>query len=114
MKHRAIVKWLSPEEGGRMRMPTYLRYVGIGHFADDDDSVPHDKWSVVIEFDGPPAKVGDDVGPATVHFLFETAPQSRLHPGVRLSVHEGRGEWRTSRYSSDDTPVAMEDLRCPR
>jgi hypothetical protein len=43
---------------------------------------------MVLSFDYPPA---EQTGPsrAKLCFLFEGAPQERLQPGVRFSIHDG-------------------------
>lgn len=88
MIHSALVHWLSAKERGRTGLPATFRYVGIARFAEDG---PHDDaWSVELRFHQPPPEGSSDVSEAKVQFLFETAPQERLSPGVRFGVYEGQ------------------------
>ena len=90
MTHHALVRWLPSEERGRAGMPPTLRYVGISRFEDDPPSWPDGAWSVELKFTQPPAEQSSSSQcEAAVQFLFDNAPQHRLHRGVRFSVYEG-------------------------
>lgn len=88
MTHSALVHWASARARGRKDLPATLRYVGIGRFPEDTDTWP-DAWSVELRFAHPPAEQQGNVCEAMVRFLFETAPQERLHPGGRFGLYEG-------------------------
>jgi hypothetical protein len=88
--HDALVHWLPADQRGKQRLPATLRYVGLSRFREDGQGWPDGAWSIEVLFDEPPPEQGDsDVSRARVRFLFDTAPQERLFPGVRFGLHEG-------------------------
>jgi hypothetical protein len=89
MTHSALVHWLPAQERGKREFPATLRYVGISRFPEDGEGWPDGAWSVELRFTEPPAEQRSDVCEAQTRFLFETAPQERLHPGARFSLYEG-------------------------
>jgi hypothetical protein len=89
MTHSALVHWLPAQERGKAEFPATLRYVGISRFPEDDKGWPDGAWSIELRFTEPPAEQQTGVCEAKVRFLFDTAPQERLHPGARFSLYEG-------------------------
>ena len=88
MSRRARVRWLSKTEGGRTSLPGGERYVTIGRFPEEGPGWPDGAWSVVIDFETPPAEQGNpSVG--TASFLMEAAPQERLEQGTHFELYEG-------------------------
>lgn len=90
MTHAARVRWLSERERGKASLPPTLRYVALSRFDDDGAAWPDGAWSVELTFEEPPPEQGAaDVSEGKVRFLFDTAPQDRLHPGTRFWLYEG-------------------------
>jgi hypothetical protein len=84
----ARVTWVSPEEGGRQRLPETNRYVTVSKFAEDGPGWPDGAWSVVVDFPQPPSVQGNPSS-GVASFLMDTAPKSRLVPGARFELYEG-------------------------
>ena len=90
MTHSALVRWLSPNERGKVALPPTLRYVGLSRFPGDRLDGSTDMWSVELRFVAPPPEsVCSDISEATVRFLFDAAPQERLNAGARFELYEG-------------------------
>lgn len=90
MTHSARIWWASARERGRQALPPTLRYVALSRFPEDGSRWPDGAWSVEITFDQPPPEQGSsDVSVGEVRFLFDTAPEERLHAGARFSLYEG-------------------------
>ncbi len=91
MTHGAIVHWLSPNQRERMELPSTLRYVALSRFKQNSDTWPDGAWSVELRFETPPSEQATrESSNAAVRFLFDTAPQEWLSPGVRFAIYEGR------------------------
>jgi hypothetical protein len=88
MTHRVKVTWVSAGKGGRATLPSATRYVNIGHFPHDPVDWPDGSWSVVLEFDAPPAEQGSP-SYGTASFLVDEAPHEWLQPGSTFDVYEG-------------------------
>ena len=86
---RARVRWIEATKGRRTAPPSGHRYVTIGRFCEDGPGWPDGAWSVVVEFDTPPAPRSVE-SMATVSFLMPSAPHERLQPGRVFTLHEGR------------------------
>ncbi len=95
---RALVRFLTPEEGGRSRPFEGTRYVTVGHFQHVQDS-----WSIVVEFATPPA-TGDLVS-ANIRPLSPEAPADLLSRGTSFSLLEGRRTTAECLVYQDDRPV---------
>ena len=90
MTHSALVHWVPPKQIGRDHPPPVLRLVALSRFPEDGPNWSDGAWSVEIIFDRPPVEQTESlVCEAKVRFLFDTAPQERLHPGARFSVYQG-------------------------
>lgn len=81
--HRARIRWLSPDEGGRAQPPTGEQYVTVARFEDSAGDWSTDAWSVVLSFKGSPEE-------AHVSFLAPEAPPHLLKSGVVFELYEGR------------------------
>ena len=88
MRHRALVRWLSPQQRGKKALPATLRYVGVARFEQAEPQLGDEGWSVELQFERPPAEESD-ISEADVRFLFDHAPQERLHAGATFSLYEG-------------------------
>jgi|SRR2546429_1042402 len=86
--HDAKVVWVTVPGKSRPFLPSKERYIGIGRFPEDGPTWPDGAWSVVLQFDQPPAEQAEGPMLAKVRFLVEEGPHERLQPGVRFSVHQ--------------------------
>ena len=84
----AKVHWVPREEGGRTALPTGKKYSTISRFQEDTDAGLQEAWSIVLEFDEPPATQGNP-SMARARFLAEKAPVDRLKPGRAFELYEG-------------------------
>ena len=84
----AKVHWIPPEKGGRMALPTGKQYATVSRFQEDAESWLQKAWSMVLEFDEPPAKQGSP-SMARARFLVASAPVDRLKPGCEFKLYEG-------------------------
>ena len=78
-EYRAKVRWLSFEEGGRIRPPTGPRYSSIARFATGDAAEP---WSLVLY-------IGSDADHVVVSPLVDSAPAELFVRGSRFDLFEG-------------------------
>jgi hypothetical protein len=85
----AKVHWVSPEEGGRISLPTGKKYSTIARFPEDTGTWLQEAWSIVLEFDEPPAAQGNP-SMAKARFLAGQAPIDRLKPGRAFELYEGK------------------------
>ena len=79
---RAKVRWLSFEEGGRIRPPTGPRYSSIARFTTADAADAGEPWSLVLY-------IGGDPGDVVVSPLVDSAPAELFVPGSRFDLFEG-------------------------
>ena len=87
--HRARIQW--SEEQVRRGLPSVSRTTDPSWF-DGEGPGSEQGWSLVCEFDAPPAHQGNP-SHARVAFLVDDAPGDRLRPGTRLHLFErGTGE----------------------
>ena len=84
----AKVHWVPQEEGGRTSLPAGKRYETISRFQEDTGTWLQEAWSIVLEFDEPPATQGNP-SMARARFLAEKAPVDRLKPGRAFELYEG-------------------------
>lgn len=84
---RAMISWMSEEDGGRKQPPSGPRYVTVARFEEDEKS-DDEAWSLVVDFE----KQFKDprIVLATVRFLVDEAPHHLLHRGSRFELLEGR------------------------
>jgi hypothetical protein len=80
--HRARIRWLSPDEGGRPQPPTGEQYVTVARFEDPAGDWSTNAWSVVLSFEGSPEE-------ADVSFLVPEAPPHLLQSGAVFELYEG-------------------------
>ncbi len=85
----AKVHWIPAEEGGRATLPTGKQYSTVSRFKKDASTWWQEAWSIVLEFDQPPADQGNP-SVATARFLVENAPVDRLQPGCAFELYEGK------------------------
>lgn len=85
----AKVHWVSLEEGGRTSLPAGKKYTTVSRFKEDLDAWLEAAWSIVLEFDEPPAVQGNP-SMARARFLAEKAPVDRLQPGRAFELYEGK------------------------
>ena len=105
ISHPVKVYWCDAQSGGRASLPAVNQYITISRFPDDEDSWPDGAWSIVANFDSPPAEQGSpSVGRA--HFLVEAAPSERLRPGAIFTPHEGLREVATVHVVSESQSSA--------
>ena len=78
---RAKVRWLSFEEGGRIRPPTGPRYSSIARFT-TGEAVEGEEWSLVLY-------IGSDPGDVLVSPLVDSAPAELFVRGSRFNLFEG-------------------------
>ena len=91
MTHAALVYWLPAQLGERRQAPSSLRYLGVSRFVEDGKEWPDGAWSVELTFSQPPSEHDpDEPSRARVQFLFDDAPQERLHTAARFGLYEGR------------------------
>ena len=86
---RARVRWVPPEEGGRLSLPSGKQYATVSRFAEDADTWLQEAWSIVLEFDESPSGWSNPCL-AQARFLVEEAPVDRLKPGRTFELYEGR------------------------
>ena len=85
----ASIRWSSEQE--RRGLPTFLRTTDPSWHVDEAPK-ENEGWSLVCEFDRPPAAQGNP-SIARVHFLMPSALH-RLVPGLRLRLFErGTGQF---------------------
>ena len=84
----AKVHWVPSEEGGRTSLPAGKKYATISRFQEDTGAWLQEAWSIVLEFDEPPATQGNP-SMARARFLAEQAPVDRLKPGRAFELYEG-------------------------
>ena len=81
--HRARIRWLSPDEGGRAQPPTGGQYITVARFEHPAGDWSTDAWSVVVSFEGSREEVH-------VSFLAPEAPSHLLGSGAVFELYEGR------------------------
>lgn len=85
----ARVFWVPPEQGGRSGLPAGLQYSTVSKWPGQEDGAwPNSAWSVVLDFDRPPAEQGNPSS-ARARFLVNDAPDL-LVPGRKFELYEGR------------------------
>ena len=88
MTATAQIRWLLPEEGGRLHSPAGPQYSTVVHFEEEaEDQWKNEAWSLVIELHGRPDEFGHQV--AAIRFLSEDGPTKWLHPSSKLFLYEG-------------------------
>ena len=86
----ARIRWLSPEQGGRVCPPAGPRYSTVVHFEEDTVHWPHRAWSLVVDWDDPDSAAWEMT--AAVWLLFydhPDAPSHFFHAGSRFELMEG-------------------------
>ena len=86
MKSR--ICWVKKEAGGRESPPPGPRYSTVARFEDEKNKWPHEAWSLVLEFSGPPDESLCVI--ADVSLLNPDGPNRLLHPGSVFELFEGR------------------------
>ena len=88
VKVKSRVCWLTKEAGGRESPPPGPRYSTPARFEEEKDKWPHEAWSLVLEFSGPPDESLCMI--ADVSLLNPDGPATLLHPGSVFDLFEGR------------------------
>lgn len=81
---------------GRARLMGCDRYSTLSRFPENGDSWSGGSWSIVLEFDTPPAAQGNPSS-ARAHFLVEDAPHDWLYPGNSFEMLAGHHKVATVR-----------------
>ena len=79
----ALIRWLTPLEGGRIAPPSGPMYSTVVRFKESADEWPAVAWSVVLEFLEPLKSK------ALVRFLMPNAPDHLLKMGAHFDLYEG-------------------------
>jgi len=85
---KAKVCWITKEAGGRESPPPGPRYSTAARFEEEKDKWPHEAWSLVLEFSGPPDESHCVI--ADVRLLNPTGPAKLLRTGSVFELYEGR------------------------
>lgn len=79
----ALIRWLTPLEGGRAAPPSGPTYSTVAHFKESADEWPAVAWSIVLEFLDP------FKSKALVCFLMPNTPGRLLKVGAHFDLYEG-------------------------
>jgi hypothetical protein len=85
---KARVCWVAKESGGRESPPPGPRYSTAARFEEEKDKWPHEAWSLVLEFSGPPDESHCVI--ADVRLLNPAGPAQLLRTGSVFELYEGR------------------------
>jgi len=84
------VFWVPSAQGGRSDLPKGFQYSTVSKWPDQtDEEWLRSAWSVVLDFDRPPAEQGSPSS-ARARFLADEAPEDWLQPGRKFELYEGR------------------------
>ena len=83
----ALVKWLTPLEGGRNTPPSGPTYSTVAKFEESAHEWPRIAWSVVLEFLEIPIQA--EKTKALVRFLVPNSPDRWLKTGAHFDLYEG-------------------------
>ena len=86
-KVKSKICWLTKEAGGRENPPPGPQYSTAARFAEEKENWPHEAWSLVLEFNGPPDESLCVI--ADVHLLNPEGPSRLLHSGSVFELFEG-------------------------
>ena len=84
----ARIRWLRPEEGGRVAPPLGPTYSTVAKFKLLANKWPQEAWSVVLTLKEPLDP--DQQMTVEVRMLVEGAPDALLDPGSVFELFEGR------------------------
>jgi hypothetical protein len=88
-KHKARVRWIKPEDGGRPSPPLGPQYSTVARFEALAERWPREAWSVVLYIAAPAD--ADGVMLVEIDMLAgHDAPKELLSPGSRFELFEGR------------------------
>ena len=90
VKVRAVIEWLTRDQGGRHRLPGGgpSPYYSLVRFTDTDSPWPPPAgWSLVVQQDE--ASSGPLRWLADIHYLVAEAPHDSLRPGRPFELYEG-------------------------
>ena len=80
---KAIIYWISEEEGGRKRPPIGTEYYPTIQMENGDT------WSLAIRFDRTNVEQNEMKDNREVGFLFDNAPYHLLKSGAEFIIYEG-------------------------
>lgn len=84
---KSKICWVTKEDGGRESPPPGPRYSTAARFEEEKENWPHEAWSLVLEFSGPPDESLCVI--ADVHLLNPEGPTRLLHSGSVFELFEG-------------------------
>jgi hypothetical protein len=84
---KARITWLTPDQGGRLTLPSGLRYSTVARFAAQGAEWKRNAWSLVVEFAEVPRVAFSHV--AQVKFLVPEGPVELLTSGGSFDLLEG-------------------------
>ena len=79
------VQWLAPAGAAPDVVPPGKRFTAVSKFAEDHADWSLGGWTVVMEFDPPPAQQGNP-SQGRAHFLRTEAPHDRLRRGTAFDL----------------------------
>jgi hypothetical protein len=85
---KALIRWLTREEGGRERPPVGPTYSTVARFSKLYDRWPDEAWSVVLDIAEPADENNRML--AGIRMLVEDAPAELLVSGSEFELYEGR------------------------
>jgi hypothetical protein len=91
IKKRAVISWLTKEEGGRIRPPAGIGvppYATVVRFLDSNEPwPPKEAWSLVVEKDPSLSKEYQWI--SNVYFLVNDGPHEMLSGNREFALYEG-------------------------
>jgi hypothetical protein len=90
-KATAQIKWIRPSETGASAPPPGPYFSTVARFEDAEylKHWPAVAWSLVLEYDEPPAAWGHTTQAITSFLVPENAPRHLLRQGVRFQLYVG-------------------------
>jgi hypothetical protein len=84
---KALITWLTPDQGGRSTLPSGLRYSTVARFAPQGTEWEKSAWSLIVEFTETPRFTLSHL--ARVKFLVPEGPAELLTSGNSFDLVEG-------------------------
>lgn len=85
-QHKAVIQWISPEQGGRRAVPVGRRYSTVARFKGVQDLLD-EFWSVVVELEESPSS--PMIQTVRLTFLSDDAPTDLLAKYTNFELLEG-------------------------
>jgi hypothetical protein len=80
-----LVTWMAYKAAN---LPLCSQYITVAKFEEDEGTWNKEAWSIVLDFDEPPALQGNP-SRGKARFLIENAPVERLVTGRKFGMYEG-------------------------